>query len=160
MNIVWKFLVAFAAGAVLMLVISFTVYRKSYHYKKAMSEAGLGEEPGLLSRFVTAAFVLVTILFMALFDLWVAAGEARSFWFLSALNLGLVALISLFDALFIDYFLLVVWRPAILRLPEGRPTRDSMLKHIKIQFTAGWIFKVPIAVLGAALSRLLSAGIG
>lgn len=27
-----------------------------------------------------------------------------------------------------------------------------MLRHLKTQFTAGWIFKLPIALLGAALA--------
>lgn len=153
-----KFLIAFTVGAILMLVISFTVYRKSYYYKKAMAEAGVEvRKPGLVSRLVTLVIMLAMILFIALFDLWAAADKPRSFVFLSALNLALVALLSLFDAFFIDLLLLVVWRPAILRLPEGQPTRESMLRHIKKQLTAGWIFKLPIAVLGAACSIALGS---
>lgn len=153
-----KLLIAFTAGAILMLVLSFTVYRKSYYYKKAMAEAGVTvRKPRLASRLVTVGIMLAMILFVVLFDLWVAADESRSFAFLSALNLTLVALLSLFDAFFIDWVLLVVWRPAILRLTEGQPTRESMLHHIKKQFTVGWIFKLPIALLGAALAVAFGA---
>lgn len=85
------------------------------------------------------------------------SGEEHAFLFLAALNLGLAAVLSLFDALFIDLFLLVVWRPPWLNLPEGQPTRESMLRHIKLQFTAGWIFKIPRAIVGAVLSTMLGA---
>jgi hypothetical protein len=139
-----KSLGAFAVGAVLMLVLSFTVYRKSYYYKKAEAEMlGIAEKPRILSRLVTAIILLAMILFFA---------------FLSVFNLLLAALLSLFDALFIDYLLLVAWRPALLRLPEGQLTRDSMLRHIKLQFTAGWLFKMLIALLAAAFSIVLGAG--
>ncbi len=57
------------------------------------------------------------------------------------------ALLSLFDALFIDYFLLLVWRPAVLKLPEGQPTRN-----VRLQLVKGWIFIVPIALLGPAFA--------
>jgi len=156
-----KTLTAFAVGAVLLVVLSFTVYRQSYYYQKGRAEAGgTVEKPGMRSRLVTVAILLGMIQFIALFDLWVLAGGMRSFVFLSALNLGLVALLSLFDGLFIGLFLLVVWRPAVLRLPEGQPTRDSMFGHLKVQFTAGWILKVPIAVLAAAPASVLGDGFG
>lgn len=159
--IFFKSLVALAAGAILMLLLSCSVYRRSYYYKKAMAEAdGVAREPSRWSRIVTLGILLIMILFIALFDLWIFSGEERTFVVLSALNLGLVALLSLFDALFIDLYLLLVWRPALLGLPEGQPTRDSMLRHIRRQFTSGWVFKVPIAVLGAALSRVLMTGLG
>ena len=155
----YKFLTTFAVGAVFMLVLSFTVYRKSYYYKKAQAEAsGRAEEPGILSRLVTLMIFLVMVLFVTFFDLWISSGEGKSFAFLAVINLLLVALLSLFDALFIDYFILLIWRPAFLRLPEGQPTRALMLRHIKLQFTAGWIFKLPIAVIAALLSRLLRPG--
>jgi hypothetical protein len=158
-DLVCKFLAGWVAGALLMLLLSFTLYRQSYYYKKAQAEM-LGEihKPGILSRLVTMMVLLVMVLLLALFDLWISSGESYSFAFLFALNLLLVFLLSLFDALFIDLFLLLVWRPVLLRLPEGQPTRDYMSRHIKLQFTAGWIFKVPIALLAAAFSFILSAG--
>lgn len=48
--LIYKSLVAFAIGAVSMLALSFTVYRKSYYYKKAQVEAqGVRKKPGILS---------------------------------------------------------------------------------------------------------------
>jgi len=159
LSVTFKFLCAFIVGAVFMLALSFTVYRKSYYYKKAKAEAlSTAEKPGVLSRLVTVVILLAMITFFVFVDLWISSGEPYSFAFLFALNLLLITLLSLFDALFIDLFLLVIWRPALLRLSEGQPTRNSMLRHIKIQFTAGWLFKVPITLLSATFAIALGAG--
>jgi hypothetical protein len=154
-----KSMVAFAAGAVLMLALSFTVYRRSYYYKKAEAEMrGVEHRPGLLSRLVTLAILFVMILFFVLVDLWVSSAGLNSFAVLLGYNLLLVGALSIFDALFIDFFMLVIWRPAFLGLPEGQPTREAMTNHIKRQMTAGWIIKVPIALLASALACVLGAG--
>ena len=117
-TLIYKSLCALVVGAVLMLVLSFTVYRKSYYYKKAQAEmASAVKKPGILSRLVTLMILLSMILFFAIVDLWISSGESYTFVFLSVFNLLLVALLSLFDALFIDLFLLVIWRPALLCLP-------------------------------------------
>lgn len=154
-----KSIFAFVMGAFMILALSFSVYRKSYYYKKADLEMrGLTEKPKIISRLITLMILFAMILFFTVVDLWISSGEGRSFVFLSVYNLLLVLLLSLFDALFIDYYLLVIWRPALLRLPEGQPTRNSMLRHIKKQFTGGWLFKVPIALLSAVFSTVLYAG--
>jgi hypothetical protein len=152
-------LVAFTAGAVLMLALSFTIYRQSYHYKRAEAEMlGTEHKPGLLSRLVTLAILLVMILFFALIDLWVSSAGLHSYAMLLGYNLLLVGALSVFDALFIDFFILVVWRPAFLGLPEGQPTREAMMRHIKKQLTTGWIVKILIALLASALAFVLGAG--
>ena len=156
----WKSIYAFAVGAVLMILLSFTVYRKSYYYKMAEAEMQVAaQKPGILSRLVTALILLTMILYFALVDLWVTSGGPAGFDFLVLYNLVLVALLSLFDALFIDIFLLLVWRPAFWRLPEGQPTLAKMMQHIKLQFTKGWLFKLPIAVLAAGTAVLVGAGV-
>jgi hypothetical protein len=158
-DLLGKLIVVLTTGAVLMFVLSFTVYRKSYYYQKAQAEMlGVARKPGVLSRLVTIGIMLTMILFFALVDLWISTNVSYSFWSIFVLNLLLIALLSLFDALFIDYFLLLVWRPAFWQLPEGQPTRDQMMRHIKVQFTLGWLFKVPIALLAAGLSIVLRAG--
>jgi hypothetical protein len=157
MDILLKFMITFAVGAFLLFVLSFTVYRKSYYYKKAMAEAGVSDEkPRRRSQLVTLAMLLVMILFFVLFDLWITPAHAYTFLLLSAINLGLIALLSLYDALFIDLFVLLIWRPSFLHLPKGQPTRASMMHHIKMQFTRGWIFIVPMALAAAALATFTS----
>ncbi len=154
-TILFKFLVAFVIGAVVFLLISFTIYRKSYYYQKARAEAEGGEVPAQKSILVTIFILLVMVLSMASFDCWVLSGGERSYAYLLTLNLGLVTSLSLYDALFIDLFTLLVWRPKFFNLPEGQPTREQMVQHIKVQFTKGWIFKLPLALLGPEAAWLL-----
>jgi hypothetical protein len=154
-----KSLAAFAAGAILMLVLSFTFYRRSYYFKKAEAKMqGTEHKPGLLSRLVTLTILIVMILFFVLVDLWISSAGLHSFAILLGYNLLLIGSLSVFDAMFIDFFMLVIWRPAFLGLPEGQPTRESMMLHIKKQLTTGWIVKVPIALLATALAFVLGAG--
>jgi hypothetical protein len=156
--LIYKSLIVLVVGAVLMLVLSFTVYRKSYYYKKAQAEMlGVKQKPGTKSRMVTVMIMFAMILILAIADLWISSGKSYSFGFMFGFNLLLIAILSLYDALFIDVFILLVWRPAILRLPEGQPTRDLMIRHIKMQFTLGWLFKFPIAFLSAGLWKYLSS---
>jgi hypothetical protein len=155
-----KLIAVLVTGAILLFVLSFTVYRKSYYYQKAQAEMlGIARKPGLLSRLVTVGIMMSVILFFALVDLWISPDVSHSFVLIFALNLFLIMLLSIFDALFIDYFLLLVWRPAFWRLPEGQPTRDRMIHHIKIQFTVGWLFKVPTALLAAGFWMVLHAAL-
>lgn len=154
-SIILKLLAAFTAGALFFVLISFTVYRKSYYYKKARAEAGAGETPDRKSLLVTLAIMLVMVLSLVGFDLWVLTDEGIGFLRLLIINLGLVSALSLFDALVIDWLLLLVWRPTFLQLPAGQPTQEYMARHIRVQFTKGWIFKIPISVLGAGAAWLI-----
>ena len=139
-----------------MLVLSFTVYRRSYYFKKAEAEMhGVQHKPGFLSRIVTMVILLMMIVFFVVIDFWIASPELHSFTFFLIFNLLLAGCLSLFDALFIDTFVLVIWRPAVLRLPEGKPTREQMARHVRKQLTVGWIAKLVIALLAAAVSVAL-----
>jgi hypothetical protein len=115
--------------------------------------------PGLQARLVTVLIFVLMVLFFVLFDLWISADASYSFEYLVVSNLVLAILLSLFDALFIDYLLLLSWRPAVLHLPQGMPTREWMHRHMRVQFTVGWLFTTLIAVLGAAFGAVLRAAL-
>jgi len=151
-----KSFTAFVFGCILFLLISFTIYRKSYFYQKARAKAQGEEEPSKKSLLVTLFIMALMVLSLGGFNLWVLAGGERSILYLFLLNLGLITSLSLFDALVIDILLLLVWRPSILNLPAGQPTREYMKRHIQIQFTKGWIFKLPMALIGAVIGLLLN----
>lgn len=94
--------------------------------------------------------------FVSVFDLWVLRDTPYPLGYLFLITLILIFCISLFDALFIDYFTLLKWRPKFLKLPEGQPTQSYIISHIKKQFTFGWIYKIIIAVLGVAFSGIVN----
>jgi hypothetical protein len=146
-------------GMVFFLVLSFTIYRKSYYYKKARAEMeGSSISPGILSRIVTFSIALGMIFLLFLADEWIFAGLDPTFVFLILANTLLVTLLSTFDAVFIDIFILLKWRPAFLNLPEGQPTSSHMKQHVRRQFTYGWLFKIPFILLASFLSFTLDIG--
>lgn len=158
MNILlFKFLVTFVMGSFLMVLLSFTIYRRSYYYMKAKEQINpTSKKPGILSRLVTVMILLMMVVFLSLFNLWLLLDTPYSFGYLFLITLILIFCISLFDALFIDYFMLLKWRPKLLKLPEGQPTKTYMISHIKKQFTFGWIFKIIIAILAVAFSSIVN----
>lgn len=151
-----KFAAAFLSGAFLMLLMSFTVYRKSYYYQKARAEnLDMPERPVKGSHLVTLLILLVMILFLAVAVVWIAGEESAGFRNDLLYSLALVSSLSLFDALVIDWLILAIWQPAFL-LPEGlHPSREAMRHHIRRQLTFGWVFKLPMAFLAAGLAALL-----
>jgi len=146
-------------GMVFFLVLSFTIYRKSYYYKKARAEmAGTSTSPGIISRIVTFMTSLVMVFLMFLADEWILSGSDPGIGVLVLVNALLVTLLSLFDAIVIDILILIKWRPAFLNLPEGQPTYAYMKKHVRKQFTYGWLFKIPFILLASFLSFTLDIG--
>lgn len=156
MSLTIQFLSAYRSGAALLVLISFTIYRKSHYYRKAQAEAsGSAEEKGKGGWIVTVGILLFMVGFLVLFDLWIRPQVGGFFHILAGCTLLLVLFLSAFDAFFIDSFLLIVWRPRILRLPDGFPTVESMRRHVALQFSKGWIFKVPIALTAAVIAAFL-----
>jgi len=150
-----KYLAAFGIGALLLLIVSFTIYPKSYFYKKMAVENGRsGDKPGLGSYLVTILIFACAIALFVLFDIWLLSDNPYPFIALSIHNLVLAFLLSIFDAFFIDHLILLVWRPKFLNLPPGLPTRAAMARHIRVQFSLGWIFLVAIALSSAGLASL------
>ncbi len=150
-----KYLAAFGIGAILLLIVSFTIYPKSYFYKKMAADYDRRrEKPGLSSYLVTILIFACAITLFVLFDIWLLSDNPIPFVFLMIHNLGLAFLLSIFDAFFIDHFILLVWRPKFLNLPPGLPTRAQMERHIRLQFSLGWIFLVAIALSSAGLASL------
>lgn len=153
--LIFQFLVAFIVGSILMVGLSFTIYRKSFYYKKAKGQFNsTSQKPGLLSRLVTITILLMMVIFFTGFDLWVLSSKSYSYMMLFLITFFLVTCLSLFDVLFIDYFILLKWRPKFLHIPEGHPTQEYIHQHIKKQFTLGWIFKFIIIILAVSISYI------
>jgi hypothetical protein len=155
-----KLVAVSAIEAILMFVLLFTVYCKTYFYIKAHAEIlGITRKPGTLSRYVAVGILVAMILFFALSGLWISSHITYHFVPIYPLNLILIVLLSLFDALFIDFFLLLKWPRLLWGFPEGQPTRDRMMQHIKVQFAVGGLFKIAVVLLAAGFLIILRKGL-
>lgn len=81
-------------------------------------------------------------------------GFTLDFWNLFLLNYGIYLILFIFDTFFIDGFVLAVWRPAFLQLPDEMG-KDSMKKHILISIPIGLLIGVILTLISTSTSYFL-----
>lgn len=77
-----------------------------------------------------------------------------NFWSLFLLNYSVYLILFLFDALVIDGFVISVWRPAFLQIPDGMG-KESMKKHILISIPIGLVIGAILTLLSTTISSIL-----
>ena len=77
-----------------------------------------------------------------------------NYWQLFALNYGVYLILFLFDTFFIDGFVLSIWRPAFLELPEEMGA-ESMGKHILISIPIGLVMGAVLTIISTTASYIL-----
>jgi hypothetical protein len=155
MNIISNIIIWFLIGACFLNIITLYVFRTGLVYKSRKKDGTLKKKmsiKGFLSFLIMS--ILILIFFLA-FDYFVFRdiGQIKYIWVLSV-NLVLLLLLDLYDAYVIDFLVLTKWRPGFLKLNEEL-TPDSMRFHIKKQFTAGWIIKIPLILISSILFYFL-----
>jgi len=70
---------------------------------------------------------------------------------LYALNLGLYLILFLFDSLVIYGFVIGLWRPAFLQLPDAMGA-ESMREHIQKSIPVGILFGLIISLVCTVIS--------
>jgi hypothetical protein len=87
------------------------------------------------------------------------AGKAKQISFLSLYLLNLVHYLILFvyDTVFIDGFVLAMWRPEFLRIPEVMGG-ESMMRHIVQSLPIGLVAGVALCAFSTAISYSLWLG--
>jgi hypothetical protein len=77
-----------------------------------------------------------------------------NFWHLFILNYGVYLILFLFDTFFIDGYVLAIWRPGFLHLPDEMG-KESMKKHILISIPVGLGIGVLLTTISTATSYIL-----
>ena len=72
------------------------------------------------------------------------------YWELFLLNYGVYLILFLFDTVFIDGFVLSIWRPAFLQLPDAMG-KESMKKHILISIPIGLFIGIILTLISTTL---------
>jgi hypothetical protein len=84
-------------------------------------------------------------------------GYGLSFLSLYLLNLVHYLILFAFDTVFIDGFVLAVWRPAFLQLPEAMG-RDSMTRHMLRSIPIGLVAGIALSAFSTAIAYSLWFG--
>lgn len=70
------------------------------------------------------------------------------------LNYGIYLILFLFDTLVIDGFVISIWRPTFLKIPDSMG-RESMKNHILISIPVGLLIGVVLSMITTTISALL-----
>ena len=129
-------------GAAAFSVYVIVVFRTGLVYTARHRDGTLKDQIPLSGYATSFALLALSVLLVVGFDYFAlrAIGEPVSFLELWAWNYGLFLLIFLYDTIVVDYFVILIWRPGFLQLPDEM-NRQSMMKHIKIS-----LFKAPVIV--------------
>jgi hypothetical protein len=84
-------------------------------------------------------------------------GYGISFLSLLLLNLSHYLILFLYDTVFIDGFVLAVWRPEFLQIPDAMG-RESMMRHIVRSLPIGLVAGVALSAFSTAISYSLWLG--
>jgi hypothetical protein len=77
-----------------------------------------------------------------------------SYGTLFLLNYGLYLILFLFDTLVIDGFVISIWRPTFLQIPEAMG-KESMKKHILISIPVGLLIGAALTLVSTTISSIL-----
>lgn len=120
------------------------------------------DEEGRIKKTVPVKGILSTVfslaVIMALFISYnyflFKHSEQINFLAILLANFILLIMLDLYDALFIDIFVIGIWRPKILKLKEYF-SLASMKTHVRKQFTIGWILKIPLLLITSICSFMI-----
>ncbi|MFC1997423.1 hypothetical protein ACFLXI_07435 [Chloroflexota bacterium] len=84
----------------------------------------------------------------------VQQGTTLNYGQLFPLNYGIYLILFLFDTFFIDGFVLAIWRPAFLQLPDEMG-KESMKKHILISIPVGLFIGAILTLISTTTSYLI-----
>ncbi|MBN1523134.1 MAG: hypothetical protein JW904_01520 [Spirochaetales bacterium] len=139
----------FLTGCMLLNILLIFVYRTDIVHAARKRDGTVKKKipaSGLLSMGI---FLLFSGMYFLVFNfIFFQQYTENSFLYIFSANLVLISLLSLYDAFVLDIFVLAVWRPAFLHIPQEL-TVKSMTQHIRKQMTIGWLIKVPVAAASA-----------
>lgn len=143
-------------GCLLFFVLVVVLFRTGIVYTARKADGTLKEEIPLRGKL---AMLIVPISYFAFqvisnyFGL-VRLGFFLKFWELFWLNYGVYLILFLFDTFFIDGFVLSIWRPAFLQLPDEMGA-ESMKKHILISIPIGLVIGAVLTLISSTVSYFL-----
>jgi hypothetical protein len=147
--IVWSLI-----GGLLFFGYVVLVFRTGLAYSARNPDGTLKDKIPRSGRLAMGSFLVLIIAFLVCANFIGLPGQIDRlrFWTLFMLNYALYAILFLYDTFFIDAFVLGIWRPAFLRLPEEMG-RQSMKRHILASIPVGLLAGVILAALSTWISR-------
>ena len=144
------FVLFFFAGATLLCLLTFVVYRTGIVHSSRDEAGHLRRRQSLRGAATMLAVLVAMVGFFVGFDLATFEPGAR-FYVVLGWNLALLLSLVVFDSVLIDLVTIGLWRPRFLKIPS-RTTLDSMKIHVRKTFTVGWVFILPIVAASSGIT--------
>ena len=143
-------------GCALFFILVVILFRTGLVYTARKPDGTLKETIPLSGKLamlilpVTYVFFQVTSNYIGLVQQGIRLDYGSLYW----LNYGVYLILFLFDSVFIDGFVLAIWRPAFLLLPEEMG-KESMKKHILISIPFGLLSGGILTIISTTASYIL-----
>jgi hypothetical protein len=143
-------------GAGLLNIVVFIFSRTNVIYTKYDRNGELKKKVPLKGGLFTLLMLVLIIAFFMGFDYFMFRdGPTPAYPAILGVNTVLLLLLDLYDAFFIDLFVLGWWKPGFLHLRDYYSLR-SMQAHVKRQFTRAWALKIPLLLVSSLCFWLLA----
>jgi hypothetical protein len=148
-----------AIGFALFSAYVVVVFRTGLVYTARKDDGTLKDQMPYSGQLNMMAFLLAIVGFQVLANYLgiVREGYQISFLSLLLLNLAHYLVLFLFDTLVIDGFVLAVWRPSFLQIPEAMGG-ESMMRHIVQSLPIGLVAGIALSAFSTAISSSLWFG--
>jgi|GEM_PF-5797590 len=117
-------------------------------------QGALKKTLGFKSIFIIGLVLVSFVGWIYLFDAVMISSHKAHFLQILLYNFVFVMMMALYDAFVIDLLVIGVIRPQILNLPETM-NMTEMQKHVKKQFSVGWLFILPIVIISTFVYMML-----
>jgi hypothetical protein len=149
--LIWGLIGCFLFGVLVVIL-----FRTGIVYMARKADGTLREEiswSGRLSMLIVPESYFVFLLISNRFGL-VQQSLRLNYWHLFLLNYGVYLVLFLFDTFFIDGFVLSIWRPAFLHLPDEMGA-ESMKKHLLVSVPVGLVIGAVLTLISSTVSYFL-----
>jgi hypothetical protein len=143
-------------GCVLFFILVVVLFRTGLVYTARKPDGTLKESIPLTGKLVMLIIPISYFVFQVLSNYFGLVRQFVSLNFLQlfALNYGVYLILFLFDTFFIDGFVITIWRPAFLHLPDEMG-KESMKKHILISIPVGLAIGAILTIISTSTSYRL-----
>ena len=143
-------------GCVLFFLLVVVLFRTGLVYTARKQDGTLKDEIPLSGKLAMMILPICYFVFQVTSNHFglVLHGISLDYWKLFLLNYGVYLILFLFDTFFIDGFMLSIWRPAFLQLPEEMG-KESMKKHILISIPIGLVIGAILTLISTTISYFL-----
>lgn len=143
-------------GCVLFSLMVVVLFRTGLVYAARREDGTLKDQISLSGKLTMLIVPVSYIVFQVVANYFglVRPEVTLDYWNLFLLNYGIYLILFLFDTFVIDGYVISIWRPAFLKIPDAMG-KESMKKHMLISLPVGLLIGAILTLLSSTISTVL-----